>query len=53
MVPRPLPHERFGPRHPRVPPLPPEEEPTHSEIFDAVMDIRERLERIERELQRR
>lgn len=50
MVPRPLLHERYGRRGP---PVPPEEEPTHGEIFDAIMDLRERLERIEKELQRR
>lgn len=48
-MPRPLPHER---RHlPRYPL--PEEEPTHAEIFDAVMEIRERVEKIEEELRRR
>ncbi len=51
MVPR-APHERFYSRGPRGPPVPPEEEPTHGEIFDAIMDLRERLERIESTLKR-
>ena len=53
-MPRPLPHERFAPHgphaHPRHPR--PEEEATHGVLFDALMDIRERLERIEENMQR-
>ena len=54
-MPRPLPHERppfHGPHaHPR-PLHRPEDEATHAELFDALMDIRERLERIEENMQR-
>lgn len=49
MMPRLLPHEEHELRHPRGPPR---DEPTHGEIFDAIMDIRERLERIEAETRR-
>ena len=49
MQPRPIPpHERHGPRHPTL-----EFEPSHQEIMDAVLDVRERLERIERNMERR
>jgi hypothetical protein len=49
-MPRP-PHERFSQRSFRQPPFP-ENEPTHGEIFDALMDLRERLERVEDKLRR-
>ena len=49
MLHRPIPpHERHGPRHPA-----PEFEPTHQELMDAVLDIRERLDKMERNLERR
>ena len=49
MVPRHL-HEAHELRHRG--PRPIENEPTHGEIFDAIMDIRERLEKIETEIRR-
>jgi len=48
MVPRHSPYDRPG-RHPR--PLP-EEEATHGELLDAIIDIRDRLGRIEDDLRR-
>ena len=50
MPPRP-PHERgFPPHAPH--PRHRHEEPTHTELFDALMDLRDRLDRIEQNLQR-
>ncbi len=52
MVPRHGPHERheIHARHPRHPC--PEEEATHGELLDVMMDIKERLGRIEDDLRR-